>query len=67
MPPIQAGKIDGAGKQDNKSNDSKDISGGTGETKTNFKGEKACFHCGGDDHRKYECPKLSADERKELI
>ena len=45
---IQAGKIDDTGKQDDKLNGRKDSSHGTGGTKTNFKGKKACFHCSGD-------------------
>ena len=38
-----------------------------GGNKTNMAGESSCFHCGSEDHWQYDCPKLSAAEKADLL
>jgi hypothetical protein len=42
------------------------MTGRTGESRTNSKGELLCFNCGSPSHWVYECPQLSNEQQVQL-
>jgi hypothetical protein len=42
------------------------MTGRTGESRTNSKGESHCFNCGSPSHWAYECPQLSNEQQAQL-
>ena len=42
------------------------MTGPTGESRTNSKGESHCFNCGLPSHWAYECPQLSNKQQAQL-